>query len=139
MNNDMIIDGINLQEFKKQKAYMASEAAKIIGQQLELAKSLTLKLIHSQDKDEIKQLAGQAYDALNQAKEVSEITGVTFLLPFYEEYGRYEDNEIFSYQLDTCDNPLFNEIWGTGSRLKQLCDLFEDMENQSRIWFSARG
>lgn len=139
MNNDIIINGINLQEFKKQKESMTTEAAKMIGQQLELAKSLTTQLINSQDKDEIKQLAHQAYEALNQAKEVSEISGVAFLLPFYEEYGSYDDNEIFSYQLDNCNNPLFNEIWGTGSGLKELFDLFEDMESQSRDWYSGRG
>ena len=40
-----------MQEFKKQKESMTTEAAKMIGQQLELAKSLTTQLINSQDKD----------------------------------------------------------------------------------------
>ena len=61
---------------------------------------------------------------------------MTFFLPFYEEYGNYDRNEIFSRMLESVDNELINEVWDEA--ISDLYELFDDMETQSRDWHSSR-
>lgn len=136
MKEDIIINGVSINELKKQRDAIREGAATIISQSIDLATTLTKTLVESEDKEEIKKLAKEAYEALDTAKVVSGVSGVTFFLPFYEEYGNYDRNEIFSRMLESVDNELINEVWDED--ISDLYELFDDMETQSRDWHSSR-
>lgn len=133
---DIIINGVSINELKKQRDSIRQGAAKIISENLEIAKELTQKLVESTDKVEINSLAKEAYEALDNANVVAGVSGVSFLLPFYEEYGRYEGEEIFSTLLEESDNEILKEVWDDS--VNQLYNLFYTMETQSRDWHSSR-
>lgn len=135
MKEDIIINGVSVNELKRQRDAIKKGASKIISENIEKAKKLTNKLMSSDSADEIKILAQEAYDALDTANIVSGVSGVTFRLPFYEEYGNYESDEIFSHKLEESENKLINENWDL---ISDLYGLFEDMESQSRDWHSSR-
>lgn len=135
MKKDIIINGVSVNELKKQRDAIRQGASKIISENIELAKSLTNQLVMSDSVDEIKKLAEEAYDALDTAKVVSGVSGVTFSLPFYEEYGNYESSEIFSHKLEQSENKLISENWDIISNLYYL---FDNMESQSCDWHSSR-
>lgn len=135
MKQDIIINGVSVTELKKQRAAIREGASKLIAENIDLAKSLTQKLLESENREELQQLAGEAYEALDNAQVVSGVSGVTFFLPFYEE-GGYSSDEIFSSILENSENDLIHDNWD-GS-LSSLYDLFYDMEVQSRGWHSSR-
>jgi hypothetical protein len=132
---DIIINGVSVNELKKQRAAIREGAAKLIAENIETAKSLTRKIIESEDKQEIEQLAKEAYEALDTANVLSGASGVNFYLPFYEEYR--DEDEIFSHMLEGSENELLDEAVWDGA-LGDLYSLFEDMESQSRDWHSSR-
>lgn len=136
MKEDIIINGVSVNELKRQRSAIRQGASTIISQNIELAKTLTQSLIASEDKEEIKKLAKEAYEALDTANVVSGVSGVDFFLPFYEEYGNYDGSEIFSNMLEDSDNELISEVWDQA--VGDLYELFSDMESQSRDWHSSR-
>ena len=138
MEKDIIINGVSVNELKKQRNAIRQGASVIISQNIEIAKSLTKKLVESENKEEIKRLAKEAYEALDTANVVSGVSGVSFLIPFYEEYGNYDEDEIFSRVLEKeeNDNELISEVWDDA--IGDLYELFSEMENQSRDWHSSR-
>ena len=133
---DIIINGVSINELKKQRDSIRQGAAKIISENIDIAKELTKKLVESTDKVEIKSWAKEAYEALDNANVVAGVSGVSFLLPFYEEYGSYESEEIFSSLLEESDNEVLKEVWDDS--VNQLYNLFYNMETQSRDWHSSR-
>lgn len=136
MKEDIIINGVSVNELKRQRAAIQQGASEIIAQNIELAQKLTQSLVVSEDKEEIKKLAQDAYEALDTANVVAGVSGVSFCLPYYEEYGGYSRSEILSRVLEDNDNELINEVWDEG--INKLYDLFYDMETQSRDWYSSR-
>jgi len=136
MKEDIIINGVSINELKKQRAAIREGASTIISQSINLATSLTKTLVESEDKEEIKKLAKEAYEALDTAQVVSGVSGVTFFLPFYEEYGSYDGSEIFSHMLEGSENEVLSEVWEEA--VSDLYELFYDMESQSRDWHSSR-
>lgn len=135
MQEDIIINGVSVNELKRQRAAIKEGASEIIAQNIDLAQELTQQLVTSDDKEQIKNLAKQAYEALDTANVVAGVSGVTFCLPYYEEYGGYSRSEILSRVLEDNDNELINEVWDEG--VNKLYDLFYDMESQSRDWYSS--
>lgn len=136
MKEDIIINGVSVNELKKQREAIRQGASTIISQNIERAKELTQTLVQSKDKEEIKKLAKEAHEALDNANVVAGVSGVGFFLPFYEEYGSYEGDEIFSNMLEENDNELLAEVWDES--ISQLYTLFYNMESQSRDWHSSR-
>lgn len=135
MKEDIIINGVSVNELKKQRDAIRQGASTIISQNIELAQTLTQSLIESNDKEEIKRLAKEAHEALDNANVVASVSGVVFFLPFYEEYGNYEGDEIFSSMLDESENELLVEVWDES--ISQLYSLFFNMESKSRDWHSS--
>lgn len=135
MKEDIIINGVSVNELKRQRIAIRQGASSIISENIEKAKKLTNQLVSSDSSDEMKSLAQEAYDALDTANIVSGVSGVTFSLPFYEEYGNYESDEIFSHKLEQSENKLLNENWDT---VRDLYYLFDNMESQSCDWHSSR-
>lgn len=130
---DIIINGVSINELKKQRQAIQEGAAQVISDNIDLAKTLTQQLVESKDMTEIDNLATQAYEALETASVVSGVSGVDFYLPFYEEY-RDEDEDILSSVLDENDNELLSD----SEKVQKLSSMFYSMERQSRDWHSSR-
>lgn len=135
MKEDIIINGVSVNELKRQRNAIRQGASQIISKNIELAKNLTNQLLKSDNADEIKKLAEEAHEVLDTANIVSSVSGVTFSLPFYEDYGNYESEDIFSHKLEQSANKLINENWDL---IRDLYCLFDSMESQSREWHSSR-
>lgn len=130
---DIIINGVSINELKKQREAIRQGAAQVISDNIDLAKTLTQQLVEAKDMTEIDNLAQQAYDALETASVVSGVSGISFYLPFYEEY-RDEDEDILSSVLDENDNELLSD----SQKVQKLSSMFYTMERQSRDWHSSR-
>lgn len=133
MEQDIVINGVSVNELKKQRAAIREGASKIISENIDLAKTLTQQLVESEDPKVIERLAQEAYTALDTANVVSGVSGVSFYLPFYEEY---RDEETYSSMLEESENELVSENWD--GAVSKLYNLYEEMESQSRDWHSSR-
>ena len=130
---DIIINGVSINELKSQRAAIREGASKLISESIDLAKSLTQKLIDAENKEELEKLAAEAYEALETADVVSGVSGVTFYLEYYDEYG--DNSGIMSRKLECSENDLVTENWE--GNVSKLYDLFDNMESQSRDWNSS--
>jgi hypothetical protein len=143
MSKDIIINGVSIEELKKQRAAIRQDASKIIAENIEAATKLVHEIMKAESKEEALKLAEEAYEYLDTAQVVSGVSGVTFFLPFYEEYGRYESGEILSSILDQehLDEDEINENiefnWRDKNALWQLHSKLSDMESNSRAWHSS--
>lgn len=133
MEKDIVINGVSVNELQKQRAAIREGASKMISENIELAKILTNKIVEAEDKDQIENLAKDAYEALHTANQLSDISGVSFYLPYYEEYGD-ENDQVCSTLLENSENTVLTENW---SAVSQLCNLFNNMESQSRDWHAS--
>lgn len=133
---DIVINGVSLNELKRQRDSIRPGASALISEKIELAKSLTQTLVKSTNTEEIEQLAAQAYEALDSAKLVSGISGVNFYLPFYDSQNDYTEGETFSSMLEESDNEVLTENFKGG--VKKLYNLFYEMESQSADWHASR-
>lgn len=143
MKKDIIINGISVEELKRQRVAIQKDAAKIIAENIDAATALVHKIVKAESKDQALTLAEEAYEHLDTAQVVSGVSGVEFFLPFYEEYGRYDPSEILSSMLDqehldendVNENIEFN--WQDKNALYQLYQKLGDMESDSRAWHSS--
>lgn len=133
MEQDIVINGVSVNELKKQRVAIREGASQIISENINIAKTLTQQLVESEDPKVVERLAQEAYTALDTANVVSGVSGVTFYLPFYEEY---RDEETFSSMLEETENEVVSENWD--GAVSKLYNLFEEMESQSRDWHSSR-
>lgn len=133
MEQDIVINGVSVNELKKQRVAIREGASQIISENINIAKTLTQQLVESEDPKVVERLAQEAYTALDTANVVSGVSGVTFYLPFYEEY---RDEETFSSMLEETENEVVSANWD--GAVSKLYNLFEEMESQSRDWHSSR-
>jgi hypothetical protein len=133
MEKDIVINGISINELRNQRVAIREGASKLIAENVDLAQILTKKIVESKNSKEIEDLAEEAYEALNTANIVSDISGVNFYLPYYEDYGD-ENDKICSHILEESDNEVLNEC---RSSIRKLCSLFYTMESQSRDWHAS--
>jgi fibronectin type 3 domain-containing protein len=129
---DIIINGISVNNLKAQRDAIRQGASKIIAENVELAKTLTRKIVEAEDKEEVDNLAKEAYEALDTANLLSGVSGVSYYLPYYEEYGDDNDN-ICSSLLENSENELLHK----NDEVNKLCRLFYTMESQSRDWHAS--
>jgi hypothetical protein len=135
---DIIIAGYSINALKAQKAAIREGASKVIAESIEAANKLTEQLLESEDVEEINALAQQAVDLLETAEVVAGVSGVSFFLPFYEEYGQYDSHDIFSKKLEGSDNEALQASWyDFNNVLGKLYSQYERMESDSRGWYSS--
>jgi ferritin-like metal-binding protein YciE len=143
MTKDIIINGVSIEELKKQRKAIQQGASKIISDSIEAATKLVGEIMESESKDQALTLAQEALEHLETAEVVSGVSGVTFFLPFYEEYGRYDNTEILSSILEQehLDEEEVNEnvdfSWQDKNSLYALCEKLQSMESDSRAWHSS--
>lgn len=139
--NDMIIAEVNVtsmyNELVENRNKIREGAAKIISDNIDLAKDLTKTLIASKDVEEIKKLAIQAHDALKVVKMVSYASGVEYYLPYSTNYD--DSSDIMSYILedgyyDEDEEHEYNQLLKGLSEVRSLTSLFRNLEQQSGQW-----
>ncbi len=134
---EIIINGINLNELNTQINSIRKESSQLIAENIELAQGLTKTLSESENKEEIEVCAVKAYAALNKANFISKVSGVQFNLPFNSSYSGYYDEDTLSAMLDNSENEVLNEVLEKNEDLKKLLNLAYDMEYQSLHWNSS--
>jgi hypothetical protein len=129
---DIVINGVSIEELKKQRAAIKKDASKIIAENIEAGTKLVEQILATEDQEEADRLAKTAYEHFDTANIVAGVSGVEFFLPFYEEYGRYDSDEILSQRLE-------GELeFDFTVALDQLYNILESMEGDSRDWHSSR-
>lgn len=141
--NDIIIAEVNVtnmyNELVENRNKIREGAAKIISDNIDLAKDLTKTLIASKDVEEIKNLSIQAQDALKIVKMVSYASGVEYYLPYSTNYD--DSSDIMSYILqdgyydeDEGEEHEYNELLKGLPEVRSLTSLFRNLEQQSGQW-----
>jgi hypothetical protein len=133
MEKDIVINGISVNALREQRAAIREGASKLISENVELAQILTQKLVEVETKEELENLAVEAYEALSIANVLSDTSGVSYYLPYYEDYGD-ENDKICSHLLENSSNEVLTTNFDT---VRELCRLFYDMESQSREWHAS--
>lgn len=134
---EIIINGINLNELSVQIKSIRQEASVLISQSIDLAKKLTKELVHAQTKEEIEEYANRVYAALKKASFISDVSGVKFSLPYNSSYNGYYDENTLSAMLEDSENTLLNDMVNQSNELRELLNLTYDMEYQSKHWDSS--
>lgn len=132
--HDIIIEDLNITEFYndllEKRIKIRKGASEIIADNIKLAQSFTKQLLESQDLEEIKTLAKNAYQALETTNIVSEVSGVHFYLPYS---SNYDNADIFGRILDNYnfeDDSLLKDL----PEIAKLQQLFENLEYKSGQW-----
>lgn len=139
---DIVINGVSINGLKAQKAAIQQGAAKIISDSIDAGSAIVEKLLKAESKGEADTLAAEALHHFEVAEVVAGVSGVTFEIPYYEEYGRYDYNECLSSRIaqeddDVEPNKFLDFSYGDGSKLQKLCSLLNNMESDSRGWNSS--
>lgn len=143
MNNtkDIIIAGVSINALKKLKKDIREGASKVISDSIDDALRLSEEMFSVSTPEEVIALAKQALELLETAEVVSNVSGVTFSLPYYEEYGRYESSEVFSQRLEDAEyedeDSVVNAAFHADSVMADLRDQFGNMESEARGWHSS--
>lgn len=133
---DIIINGVSINDLKAKKAAVQQGASQLISDSIDKATTLVETLLNTEEGLDQEAVAKEALEQLEVAALVSGISGVTFMLPYYEEYGHYESNEIYSMQLDEAEHIEIS--WkNKDSNLWKLCRMLENMESDARAWHSS--
>lgn len=140
---DIIIDGVNLNELKVKYDALAAEqavmrgnirkgASKFISDAIESAKISLNLIVNAEDTEEIniEEVSQNALSLLENAKFVSDVSGVSYYLPYYDRQADYHpDGSPYTSQIEDSvfgdyDNKTLNSLWS----------LLEDMESDVSDW-----
>ena len=136
--NDIIIDGISVNELRKTKLALQKGASKFIAESIEQVKSIVKdRLVVATNYDEAEVAAQEALGILENAQLVAGVSGVSFYLPYYEEYGGDYEYDILSKVIENADEDEIGSYYGGGGALSKLYSLLEDMESETRNWHSS--
>lgn len=133
----IIINGVNLNDIEAQINSVRQEATALISQNIELAQSLTKQLVVHNNKVEMREMAKNAYEALEKASFIGRVTGVHCSLPYNSGYSGYYDKDTLSAMLEDSDNEVLKELFAQSAELKALLNLACDMEYDSKHWDSS--
>lgn len=140
---DIIINGVNLAELKVKYDALAAEqaamrksiqsgASKFIAENIEQAKTHIQAVLDAETAEEVDNNSKLAFDTLKTVKFVSDVSGVSYRLPYYDRQGEYcPYGDTFTTQLDESENELVDFDQGTVSA---LYGLLETMESEVSEW-----
>lgn len=131
---EIIINGVNLNELKKQINSIRQESMALIAENIQTAQELTKEIVESTSKEEIEQLASTAYAALRKASFVSNVSGVEYNMPYNSSYNGEYDDDTLSAMLDNTENDILRTTIKENEDLRNLLDLAYSMEYQTQAW-----
>lgn len=138
---ELKIGGYTITELKKVQAAVKKDASKIIADAISAGETAVKEIINigqsfedeedvvvdEETKSKLESLAKEAHKQLELAKLVSNISDVSYYLPFREDgYGDSYYND-----LENCYTPI------ESSSVDSLMGLLEDMEYTSQQWHSS--
>jgi hypothetical protein len=141
----IIIDGINLSELKIEYDALAAKQAemrksiakgsnKFIAESIQEAKNSMDEILACEDADVLDSLIETAYAKLTNASFVSDVSGVSYVLPYYDRQSEYEpDGERYSSQFDETENEILPG-YGENKKFDKLLGLLEKMEDEVAEW-----
>lgn len=138
MNDIIIIAGVNINDLKKQRDALKKDANKFVSDNIEQVTKLVNQIVEAESEEEAEKLGKEAFELLEAAELVASVSGVTFLLPYYEEYGRYDSDEVLSMKLENSENENLDDVYNSRTYLGKLYDLLGNMEADSLGWYSSR-
>lgn len=134
---EIIINGINLNELSTQITSIRKDSSRLIAENIALAQELSKSIAQSKNKEEIQEKAKKALAALEKANFISTVSGVKFNMPYNSSYnGDYDENTL-SAMLEESENEVLNELFEENKDLEKLLNLACDMEYQSMHWNSS--
>jgi len=145
---EIIIDGVNLTEMKvrydalaveqaQMRASIRQGASKFIADAIKDAKVFLEQIVSADEDDEekidLEAVSAQALELLKNAKFVSDVSGVSYDLPYYDRQSEYSpygdpyttqfDEGIFSYD----ESASFQQLWS----------LLDTMESDVSEWLTS--
>lgn len=137
---DIVIGGVSIAALKAQKQALAKEANMFVKDAVKAGTVAFDLMMNAESQEEANTHAHEALEQFENAALVSGTAGVTFMIPYYEEYGSYESNEVMSHMLE--NNEDGNEFieWSysdNGNVFKKLYDVLSDMEFDAKGWHSS--
>lgn len=131
---DIIINGINLAELQKNIHSIRKEASRLISENIRLAITLSKEIAQSKSKEEIKEKAVKAYEALQKANFISDVSGITCVVPYNSSYSGDYDEDTISATIEDSENEVLNEVYKEDNALSNLVNLAYDMEYETKQW-----
>lgn len=137
---DVIVNGVSMLGLKKQKEALQKGASAFIATAVKEALEMfnTLEQMSADEVEEAKVLAVQIKDKLEQAQLVSGASGVTYDLPYHEEWGY--DEKPLSARIDEAADDFedgAHAALNDSEEISALYGLLEDMEYDSKQWNSS--
>lgn len=136
--SEIIIGGVSIHTLKAQRDAMRKDAVKFVSDNIDGAKALIEELLELtvEEYDKVDSLASQANELLEAAKLVSDVTGVTYFLPYSEEWG--DNGDVFTRRLEEADEGALSKDWDEYPQLVSLFSTLENMESESSDWHTSR-
>lgn len=145
MKQDIVLNGVSINELLDAKQKIQKDAAKLIADSIDNAKRLVDNIFVCQDEDKIQSCAEEALEHLEVADIVSGVSGVTYFLQWDQEYA---EEEAYTTKFDeieyTCEEGieeehkvLYNLLTSDNKKLKNLYNKLCQMENQSYGWHNS--
>lgn len=140
----IIIDGINLSDLKVKYDALAKEQAEmrssiVKGSSKFIADTVKQALDHVQSMKDAEELsvaeqhATQAAELLRTVKFVSDVSGVSYSIPYYDRQSEYyPDGEPITTFLDDSDYVMYGA--DASDALQALYNIAEEMESEVNEW-----
>ena len=136
--SNIFLNGVSLDELRKQKTLIQRDASKFISDNIASAKELVYSLKHAEDTANFEKIAKQATALLRDVQLVSGVSGVDYLIPYNNEWGdSYSDDDVMTDVLEEVAESFGIEYYGVDSPFDDLHDLLEGMEYDVRQWNSS--
>lgn len=133
---DIILNGVNISELKRTRIALQQDASKFVSEAIEKVQDIVKhRLVVALYTTDAQAAAEEALSLLETAEIVASTAGVQFSLPYYEEYGSHDDEDILSKVIEDADHEVIGSYY-KGS-LGKLHALLESMESSSRDWYSS--
>jgi uncharacterized lipoprotein YehR (DUF1307 family) len=136
MTKDIIINGVSIEELKKQRKAIQQGASKIISDSIEAATKLLHKIMKAESKEDALKLAEEAYEHLDTAEIVSGVSGVQYYLDYNDGYHDDVLSTLLSQEdLDEDEvNPNVEFSYSDKNALYKLYNKLESMESDTEGW-----
>ena len=145
--NEIIIDGVNLSELKVEYDALAAKQAevrvsirqgssKFLADKTSEVDKLIAELKEVETKEEAENVAKQLIEVLKVVQFVSNVSGVSYSIPYYHRQGDYfPDGTPISYLVENGYIESLDD-WDSNSDpiIYQLFSLAEDMESEVCEW-----
>lgn len=131
--SEIILGGVKLNEVKALKQAMQKDAVAFVSNGIEQGTALINQALESfeefDDEALITTLLKQAEELFDNVSLVAGVTGVSYRMPYYEEYGHYDSDEVLSHMLENSSID-----WDL---TRALCSTLGSMEEQCKSWYSS--